>query len=334
MAAEIRTIDHPVHFLKQFGRENIALAIDENVFRHYGDHFDPYPNILIKSGEQQKDLRRVEMVISYLMDSGLDRNATIIGIGGGVVCDIAGFVASIYLRGIRFGFLPTTLLAMCDAAIGGKNGVNFHGAKNMVGLINEPVFIAYYLPFLDTLADSEFLNGMAEVIKHAFLDSQASLEFLKKNHGRIKQRDMGILAEMIDRSRTTKAHFVKHDLYEEHERKKLNLGHTIGHAIESTTSMAHGQSISIGMVMAAKISWRMGLCSEPVVREIEEALSLFQLPVSLNANPEAVIQNIKFDKKRRSGDIDLILPVSPGRVEIMPVGLEDLINHIKAIPSG
>lgn len=326
---DIYKVDSLEHFLGKFDATNLALLIDENVNYHFGARFEPYYKFIIPSGEDQKSISTIDHVIRFLMDSGIDRKGSIIGIGGGVVCDITGFAASIYLRGVNFGFLPSTLLAMCDAAIGGKNGVNFLSAKNIIGVINQPQFIGYHYPFLDTLPQEEYTNGMAEVIKHAFLDGLKFIDYLKENYILIKSGDIPVLEKMITWSCQVKSKIVEKDEMEQGERKKLNLGHTLGHAIEVNSNLSHGQSVSIGMHMAAKIAHQKKLCAIETCRIIEELCKLFDLPLDSGISSRPIMNSIVYDKKRKSGEIDFVIPIAPGKVEILAIPLEELEDLIK-----
>jgi len=330
-ATDIYKIDSLKQFLGNYNPENMALVVDENVYKYFGEHFEPYKTFIIPSGEDQKDLSTIDRLIKFLLDSGIDRHGNIIGIGGGVTLDITGFAASIYLRGVDFGFLPSTLLAMCDAAIGGKNGVNYLSAKNMIGVINQAGFIGYYYPFLETLTDAEYLNGMAEVIKHAIIDGQEFIDFLKEKHLQILSKDISVVQDMVNRSFEVKSKIVANDLYEKGKRKLLNLGHTIGHAIEVSSEYTHGQSVSIGMVMAARIALQKGLCTRETVELIEDLCTIFHLPVTLQTEADELIKSIVFDKKRKLNIIDFIIPLEPGKVQIMSINVDEFSEHLKSI---
>ena len=220
---------------------------------------------------------------------------------------------------------------MCDAAIGGKNAVNYQSAKNMIGVINQPGFIGYYYPFLETLAEEEYLNGMAEVIKHSFIDGKGFIEFLKEKHSQILSKDVSAIQDMVNRSYDVKSKIVSVDPYEKGQRKLLNLGHTIGHAIEVNSEYTHGQSVSIGMVMASRIALIKGLCTRNTTQLIKELCSLFQLPVKLQIDADKLIQSIVFDKKRKLDTIDFVMPIEAGKVEIMSMNVDELSEHLKSI---
>lgn len=341
-------IDSPEEFLADIAVQNTMLLIDENVLKLHGKHVEGFNSITIPSGESQKRMEVVEYIIATLLDAGIDRNGTLIGIGGGVVTDLTGFVASVYLRGINFGFFPTTLLAMCDASIGGKNGINFGAFKNMVGTITQPNFIAFYPAFLSTLSDREFNSGMAEVIKHAVINGGALQKFLQENERAALLENPEKLKELCQLAAEVKVTVVEKDEREAGLRKKLNLGHTIGHAIEAlndltapvgflqakanpsvTSKKTHGECVAIGMVLAARIAVRKGLAKEELVKEIIAYCNAYDLPIQTEIKPELLMEKILKDKKRKSTEIDFIMPHSFGDVRIMSLELKELENHLK-----
>ena len=345
-------IDSPEEFLADIAVQNTMLLIDENVLNLHEKCFEGFDSIAIPSGESQKRIEAVEYIIAALLDAGIDRNGTLIGIGGGVVTDLTGFIASVYLRGINFGFLPTTLLAMCDASIGGKNGINFGAFKNMVGTITQPNFIAFYPAFLSTLSDREFNSGMAEVIKHAVINGGALQKFLQDNRRATLFENPEKIKKLCQLAVEVKVTVVEKDEKEDGLRKKLNLGHTIGHAIEAlndltapvgflqarteskanppvTSEKTHGECVAIGMVLAARIAVRKGLAKEELVEEIIDYCAAYSLPVKTEIKPELLIEKILKDKKRKSGEIDFIIPHGFGDVRIVPLALTELENHLK-----
>ena len=186
-----------------------------------------------------------------------DRQSFIVGVGGGVVTDLAGFVASIYMRGIRFAFVPTSILAMVDASVGGKNGIDVGVYKNLVGVINQPEFLLYDYSFLETLPGEEWVNGFAEIVKHACIKDGDMFSFLEENSLTAFRSSLNTAGSLIRKNVEIKYNVVSQDETETGERKLLNFGHTIGHAIENTSKLAHGSAISIGMVVACRISERI-----------------------------------------------------------------------------
>ncbi|HTM92683.1 MAG TPA: 3-dehydroquinate synthase family protein, partial [Flavisolibacter sp.] len=210
-----------------------VLLVDENVHRHFESKFKKWRVIIIPSGEKYKVQSTVDKIIRQLIELGADRRTTLVGIGGGVVTDITGYVASVYMRGIRFGFMPTTLLAMVDASIGGKNGIDVGVYKNMVGIIRQPAFLLYDLVFLNTLPEKEWKNGFAEIIKHAAIKDAAMFKELESRDLVFYMKKTKDTGELIQRNAILKSKVVQVDEFEKNERRMLNFGHTLAHAIET-----------------------------------------------------------------------------------------------------
>ncbi|AFK23197.1 3-dehydroquinate synthase [Pyrococcus sp. ST04] len=283
------------------------------------DH-SPIP-IIIPDGEKYKDLETARYIWDRLYEIGFTRKSLLIGLGGGVVTDIAGFVASTYMRGTYLGLIPTTLLAQVDAAIGGKTGINFHG-KNMIGTFYLPNFVLIDIRTLTTLPLVEVLNGMAEVIKYAVLDKEV-YNILK---GISTPKEAIESEELIRKSVAVKVRVVEEDLKESGKRRILNLGHTVGHAIEklSNYKIKHGFAVSVGLVAAAKIGEELyGFDSEKVI----ELIKKFGLPLHNPFPPEKVVEAMKMDKKAWYGKIIFIIPIDIGNVSIEEVP-EDLILKV------
>ena len=211
------------------------IITDENLNRLYHHRFPPWNVIEIGTGEKIKTLETVVYIFKKLVELEIDRSCFIIGIGGGIVCDITGFVASTYMRGLPFGFVSTSLLSQVDASIGGKNGVNFDGYKNMIGVFNQPHFVICDPEMLKTLPHKELLSGFAEVVKHAAIGSEELFIFLEKNFPRALALDAGTLEKLVYDSVIIKAKVVEKDEKEKGERRILNFGHTLGHALEKTS---------------------------------------------------------------------------------------------------
>jgi len=285
---------------------------DENVYSLHRDRFARDPVLLLKAGEKAKTLATVEHLARQLVELEADRKTVIVGVGGGLTTDIAGFVASVYMRGLSFGFISTTLLGQVDASIGGKNGVNLDGFKNMIGTFNQPDFVLCDLSMLDTLPDTEYLSGMAEVIKYGAIRSLSLFEKLEQKHELILARNKDILGEVISESVRIKAGIVEADETEQGDRKLLNFGHTIGHAVEKLTGMLHGHAVSIGMAMAAGLSVKAGTLAETDADRLLRLLKLYGLPVSCGLDPEQVFDTMKKDKKRAGDRISFILLRKPG----------------------
>ncbi|MFC1819706.1 3-dehydroquinate synthase [Thermodesulfobacteriota bacterium] len=276
-----------------------ALIItDSNVKKYYIKDFPPYEIVEIGVGEEIKTLDTVKEVYERLIKLEADRSCFVIGIGGGIVCDIAGFVASTYMRGVRFGFVSSTLLSQVDASVGGKNGVNFRGYKNMIGIFNQPEFVICDIDLLKTLPEREILCGMAEVVKHGAIVDADLFSFLEDNFNRALALDTAVLERLVYDSVVIKSSIVNRDEKEKGERKKLNFGHTFGHAIQKITSVPHGEAVSVGMLISSRISVKSGSLTKEEGKRIEDLLRKLRLPTSINFNMEKAIEAIRKDKKK------------------------------------
>lgn len=295
------------------------IITDDNLYHHYQKKLKGWQVLCIRSGEQFKHMDTVHQLIEQLIRLGADRKATIIGMGGGVVTDIAGFVASIYLRGVAFGFIPTSILAMVDASIGGKNGVDVGLYKNMVGIIRQPKFLLYDYSLLKTLPDTEWVGGFAEIIKHACIKDASLFKLLEAHHLKDFKKDRELLAGLIQRNVLIKAKVVQEDETEQGNRKLLNFGHTLGHAIENTYALPHGEAVAIGMVAAAYLSKAVldfgG--SERIVALIRQ----YGLPAFRSFDPEDALKKMQSDKKRVNDEIHFVLLEKIGKAvhKLLPI---------------
>ncbi len=306
----------------------LVIISDENVERHYSGSFPAGMKIIVKAGESSKSLETAAQIYDQLIRSEVDRKAFILGIGGGIVCDLAGYIASTYLRGLPFGFVSTTLLAQVDASIGGKNGLNFEGYKNMIGIIRQPDFVICDPEMLQTLEPGEFRMGFAEVVKYAAIFDPGLFACLEKNYAAALLHDPAVLERIISVSVSAKCDIVAADEKESGERKKLNFGHTFAHAFEKLSGISHGEAVSIGMVLAARLSERLGMISEGDVSRLKELLINFGLPVIWNGSSTEIFETMKRDKKREGDSISLILLESIGKAVIRDVALTDLEKWI------
>ncbi|MET0299202.1 MAG: 3-dehydroquinate synthase, partial [Flavitalea sp.] len=236
------------------GSAHTVLVTDENVYSAHKRKFAGYDCIVLKPGEEFKVQATVNTIIEQLIEFKTDRKSIIVGIGGGVVTDLTGFVASTYMRGVKFGFVPTTILAMVDASIGGKNGIDVGLYKNLVGVIRQPSFLLYDVSFLKSLPNTEWINGFAEIIKHSCIKDLRLFKELEEHKLSYYKKDLTALKKLIRKNATIKSEVVKNDEFEMGERKLLNFGHTVGHAIENMYELSHGQAISIGMTVACGLS--------------------------------------------------------------------------------
>ena len=308
---------------------NVIIITDTNVWKLYGKGFPPFDVIQIGTGEEVKTLRTVETIYDRLIQLKADRSTFLVGIGGGIVCDIAGFVASTYMRGIEFGYVATTLLAQVDASVGGKNGVNFGGYKNMVGVFNQPKFVICDLSLLKTLPKKEISCGFAEIIKHAAIADIEMFSFLETNHDKALSLEMDVLEKLIHESVKIKASVVGKDEKEKGERRKLNFGHTFGHAIEKTTGISHGEAVSLGMVLASAISGQKGLLTREDQEKLKNLLEKYLLPVRSQMNNEAIWDALKKDKKRASDRMHLVLLQGLGRAMVKNIPIGDVKGYLE-----
>ncbi len=306
------------------GAARVIAITDTNVRRLHGGLLGDTETIEIGTGEGIKNLETVSLIYEELLALEADRSAYIVGFGGGIVCDIAGFAASTYMRGLRFGFAPTTLLAQVDASIGGKNGVNLKGYKNIVGLIRQPRFCLCDFSLLGTLPEAEMRNGFAEIVKSAAIGDAQLFAYLEGNWKRAFSLERTAIEKVVHDSAQVKMRIVVADEREQGERMKLNFGHTIGHAIEKAVSLPHGAAISIGMVAAAGLSVsKCGLDKKDAGR-LEALLGEIGLPTRLDAQGEAVLEAIRKDKKRFGQKIRMSLLEGIGKARITDVGLDEL----------
>ena len=260
-----RTVEELSRLLPQ-GR--VIVLTDRNVARCRPELFEGCDPICMEPGEEHKTLQTVEEVCRELIRRGADRTTFLLGVGGGIVTDVTGFVASVYMRGVPFGFVSTTLLGCVDASVGGKNGVNYEGYKNMVGTFNQPDFVLCDPAMLDTLPEREFRAGLAEIVTAGLIADRELFGLFESHSLEEFRRDRALLGEAVMRAVKVKAHIVERDERESDERRKLNLGHTFAHAIEKCSrDFLHGEAVAIGTVMIARLSERLGTDRElPPVR--------------------------------------------------------------------
>jgi 3-dehydroquinate synthase len=299
-----------------------AFIITDTIVRHYYQRdFPPCEVIEIRPGESRKNLDTVKDIYEQLVKFEADRSSFIVGIGGGVVCDIAGFVASTFMRGLRFGLVPSTLLSQADAGVGGKNGVNLSGHKNMVGVFNQPEFVFCDMNLLKTLPRKELLCGFAEIAKHAAIADPGLFSYLERNDQRAFDRDTRVMEKLVHDSIIIKSAIVNRDEKEKGERRKLNFGHTIGHAIEKTTRLSHGQAVSVGMAFAARLSEKRGYLSSKDRERIEGLLERLGLPVRIPIDGKSLLPALRMDKKRQGDRLYFVLlkGIGDAVVEELPI---------------
>ena len=308
--------------------ERIVIITDAHVRSLYGDKFPACPVIEIGCGEAIKNLDTVASIFEQLVELEVDRSWFVVGIGGGIVCDITGFVASTYLRGLGFGFVSTTLLAQVDASVGGKNGVNFSGYKNMVGVFNQPEFVICDMDLLKTLPRKEILCGLAEIIKHACIEDRLMFEFLENSHGLVLELDSKAVQRVVHDSIVIKSTIVNRDEHEKGERRLLNFGHTFGHAFEKILKVPHGEAVAAGMVAAAALSVERGYLNPQDARSIETLLEKVKLPTRFTLDKARVLDAMGRDKKREGSAINFVLLKGIGKAVVEPISLDELDRSI------
>jgi 3-dehydroquinate synthase len=313
------------------GKDRTVLITDENIYRNHTSKFRGWNTIVLKPGEEFKVQATVDSIIDQLIKFQADRQFTLVGVGGGVVTDLTGYVASVFMRGISFGFIPTTLLAMVDASIGGKNGIDVGPYKNMVGVIKQPSFLLFDFSFLSTLPDAEWSNGFAEIIKHACILDASAFRMLEKNNLASLKKDKKTLFKLIERNVRLKSGIVQRDEFEKGERRLLNFGHTLGHALETQYILSHGEAVAIGMTYACHFS--EDLLGFNGTERVVKVLEQFNLPTHAAFKTEKVFEVLKMDKKRVSRDMNYIMLEKIGKGVVLPIPLKELEKWIKALQS-
>ncbi len=306
------------------GQRRVVVVTDENVRRLHQGSFPAGEVVDIGQGEASKTLETVSRLYERFLELQLDRRALVVGVGGGIVCDVAAFAAATWLRGLDTGLVPTTVLAQADAGIGGKNGVNFRGLKNQVGTIRQPRFVLCDPAFLGTLPAAEVRNGFAEVVKAGAIADAALFEHLEARAEALLALEPEALSRALSAALAVKHRVVEADELESGPRRALNFGHTVGHAWEALLGVRHGEAVSAGMVFAARLSERRGRLEQGQADRLERLLRRFGLPTRLEAGPDAVLEAVGADKKRAGDSIHLVLLEHIGRAVVEPVPLAEL----------
>jgi 3-dehydroquinate synthase len=309
--------------------KHAVFITDENIFNAHQKKFKNYNTIVLKAGEEFKVQSTVDSIIEQLIEFEADRKTILVGVGGGVITDLTGFVASIYMRGIKFGFVPTTLLSLVDASIGGKNGIDLGVYKNIVGITKQPSFILHDLIFLNTLPETEWQNGFAEIIKHACIKDAAMFKELQAHSLKYYRSKKVPVCELIQRNAKIKLKVVQQDEFEQGERKLLNFGHTLGHALENQYELSHGQAISIGMTYASHISEKLSGFKQ--TNEVVKVFEQYGLPTYASFDKQQVFSVLKMDKKREKKEMNYILLEKIGKGIIKSIPLNQLEQIIQSL---
>ncbi len=322
--------DSSFNELKNIVDKKTAVFItDENVFKAHQKKFSGYNTIVLKPGEAYKIQATVDGVIDTLIQLEADRKFVLVGVGGGVITDLTGYIASVYMRGIRFGFVPTSILGLVDASIGGKNGIDVGAYKNLVGTIRQPSFILHDMSLLQSLPQNEWENGFAEVIKHACIKDAQMFRQLQNNSLEQYRKDNKLLTDLIQRNALIKIKVVQKDEFEKGDRRLLNFGHTMGHAVETQYQLLHGQAISIGMTYACHLSER--LTSFKDTEPVTALLTKYHLPTYADFDRNKVFEILKMDKKRIRNEMNFILLHKIGKAVVQVVALNKLEKLIAGL---
>lgn len=327
-AGEIVAAAAPAHRYAVVSDSNVAPIYAAHLLAQLDQSADTVPLCAIPAGEAHKTRATWAWVTDQLLDAGFGRDSTIIALGGGVVCDLAGFVAATFMRGVPVVHVPTTLLAMIDASIGGKTGVDTPSGKNLVGAFHQPSAVVIDPQVLDTLPLAELRAGLAEALKHGAIADAAYFDFVAREAPVLlakepRMRDVLALHHVIEKSVRLKVEVVAADEREKGARKALNFGHTIGHAIEmlSGYTMRHGEAVGVGMLLESDAAEREGIAAPGTTSRIRDALESLGLPVRRPAGPSAsrILESMRGDKKSRRGAIEYAIPA---RIGLM-AGVED-----------
>ncbi len=309
--------------------KGVVIITDENVNRLYGKKFKNIPVFSIKPGESSKKLEVIEFLASRLLEAGIDRSGFVLGAGGGVVCDVAGFLASIYMRGIRCAYISTTLLSQVDASAGGKTGVNLGNTKNMIGIIRQPEFVICDPDMLQTLPEQEYLSGLAELIKTAIIGDKELFEVIERTPDQILARDSVLLTQLIAKSVGFKGSVVSEDEMETGLRRILNFGHTYGHAFELHKGMKHGFAVASGMELATEFSFEKGLINSEEKTRIISLLKRFNLLEKLDISHNQIEKLILHDKKKTGSEIHFVFTAGIGKGIVEKIPVTDVLDFYK-----
>lgn len=334
LGSELKKINAP---------EKLLIVTDTNVGKLYADEVCDRLNkegystgiYVFPAGEENKNMETILGICSACMSNGLDRKSMIIALGGGVVGDMAGFAAAIYMRGIPFVQVPTTLLSQSDSSVGGKTGIDFKNSKNILGAFHQPKLVYINVNTLKSLPEREFISGMGEVIKHGIIRDDKFYEFIKTNTKKIKSLESDTLIKMAKRNCEIKAGVVEEDEKELGLRAILNFGHTIGHAAESAMdfSLTHGECVGLGMAAVCKIAVERGLITRADADDIENTMREYGFSLKADMpGVETVYSFMGKDKKKSGGKLTFVLPVKIGEVtlvrDVTEQEIRDAIEYI------
>lgn len=310
----------------------VIVLTDRNVMCCRPELFAGCEPICMEPGEEHKTLQTVEAVCRELIRRGADRTTFLLGVGGGIVTDVTGFVASVYMRGIPFGFVSTTLLGNVDASVGGKNGVNLDGYKNMAGVFAQPRFVVCDTSLFATLPEREIRAGLAEAVKAGIIGDKTLFGLIERNGfaGLCASREA--MDKVVILSVRLKAAIVGRDEREHGERRKLNLGHTFGHAVEKCSrEMNHGEAVAVGMVIAARLAVRLGILLSETCERIVRLLAALGFATESPVPAVQLLDAVTKDKKSEGDTIHMVLPTAIGACEVRTMTFDELSRLVRSI---
>jgi 3-dehydroquinate synthase len=296
----------------------VLFVFDTTTYSLFGTGISPA--LALPTGETSKSLEGVSRILRAILEAGIGRDGTVIAVGGGVICDMTAMAASLYMRGCGLELVPTTLLAMVDAAFGGKTGVDFAGYKNMVGTFYPASRVTVATEFLSTLNEREFFSGLAEAIKTAMIGDSELLSLLENRREDVVSRQPAVLSEIVRRCLVVKGSVVTGDFREKGMRAVLNLGHTFGHSLESCTGFTgwtHGEAVAWGIAMSVAAGLELGLTERNYAERIMGLLRAYGYRLDTDVSVSELIAAMGKDKKMRQGRIRLVIPRSPAEVKVV-----------------
>ncbi|WP_085876127.1 3-dehydroquinate synthase [Peptoniphilus vaginalis] len=322
-------------FLRGRSESKFLIVTDENVFSLYEKRMKnimkgfEYFVFTITPGEESKSIENFVKINQFLVENNFNRGDAIIAFGGGVVGDLGGYVAASYLRGIDFVAVPTTLLSMIDSSVGGKNGINFMNLKNQIGSFYFPKYVHIDYSFLETLDERNINNGLAEIFKYSVLKDRELFDYLKS-------ADELDYEKIIYKSLNIKLDFVRDDERDKGKRQQLNLGHTIGHGIESLSNyqLNHGESIGIGTIYMARAAYKLGLAEDDFYKDLIDAFKNHNLPIFYDFDSDEILEVLKHDKKIKNNKINIIIPTKIGEVVSKRIDFDELREIIELGKNG
>lgn len=310
----------------------VVVVSDATIDRLYHPLLEKYDTVLIGLGESVKTLQTVETIYRRFIELGVDRSTFVLAVGGGIVTDVAGFAASTYMRGLKFGFVSTTLLGCVDASVGGKNGVNLDGYKNMAGVFAQPQFVVCDTSLFATLPLREIRAGLAEAVKAGIIGDEPLFGLIERVGLDGLCADPEAMDKVVVHSVRLKAAVVSRDEREHGERRKLNLGHTFGHAVEKCSrEMIHGEAVAVGMAIAARLAVKLGLLAPAACDRIVRLLAALGFATEPPVPAERLLAAVTKDKKSEGDTIRLVLPTAVGACEVRTMTFDELSRLVRSV---